>query len=100
MTSVSRKIPDHTFEIAKTIPSDRKCKIFANIIKQSNPIQILQTLFPHSLYLRITNFTNQRIKLHNECNTIKDKLTDKGDIQEILSCVFIMSYDLLALKHY
>lgn len=68
-------------------------------------MEIFHKLFPHSLYLHIlTICTNKRLELLNKCKGQQQKmikLTDKGEMQKIIGCMLIMSYNKHpGLKHY
>ncbi|XP_067138764.1 piggyBac transposable element-derived protein 4-like [Centruroides vittatus] len=94
-------VPDDLFEPAKIIPPERSCKLLVDITKQSSPLKIFHKVFPHSLYLHIVNCTNQRLLKLNKAKKKKEKLTDKGEIQKMLGCMLIMSYNHLpSLKNY
>ncbi|XP_039967518.1 piggyBac transposable element-derived protein 4-like [Bactrocera tryoni] len=96
--------PSDSFRPAKTIPLQRSSEILIDVSKQSTAMEIFHKLFPHSLYLHIVACTNQRLELLNKCKGQQQKmikLTDKGEMQKIIGCMLIMSYNKLpGLKHY
>lgn len=94
-------IPDNTFQPAKTLQAERPCSLSEYITKQLSPMQIFHKLFPNSLYIMIVDCTNQRLDLWNKSKKRKEKKIDKGELQKLFGCMFIMSYNNLpGLKHY
>lgn len=94
-------LPNDNFVPAKTLPLERNCKLDDRITLHLSPLQIFNKFFPHSLYLQIVQYTNQRLDIMNKGRKHKEKLTDKGEIQKLLGCIFIMSYNKLpGIKHY
>ncbi|CAH2008159.1 unnamed protein product [Acanthoscelides obtectus] len=83
-------IPDETFEPAQILPPERECKLAPDITKQLTPMQIVHKVFPHSLYLLIANSTNERLKILNQLKRRNENMTDKGEIQKLISYMFIM----------
>ena len=94
-------IPDYTFQPSKVLPIERSTMLRADITENLTPIQIFHKLFPHSLYLQIVDCTNQRLENLDNTKNKKEKKTGKGEIQKLIGCMFIMSYNKLpALRHY
>lgn len=95
------KIPDETFVPAKSLPVQRGCSLNKSITKYLTAGQLFHKLFPHSLYIHIVDCTNQRIDLLNKAKKSNELRTDKGEIQKLMGCIFIMSFNKLpGLKHY
>ncbi|CAH1976391.1 unnamed protein product [Acanthoscelides obtectus] len=87
--------PDETFEPAKILPPERECKLAPDITKQLTPMQIFHKVFPHSLYLHIENCTNELLKIINQLKRRNENMTDKGEIQKLIGCMFNMCYNRL-----
>ncbi|XP_050316101.1 piggyBac transposable element-derived protein 4-like [Anthonomus grandis grandis] len=94
-------IPEKKFEPAKILLPERECMLAPDITKQLKPMQIFHKVFPHSLYLHIANCTNERLKILNQLKKRNEKMTNKGKIQKLFGCMFIMCYNRLpSLKNY
>ncbi|CAH2006588.1 unnamed protein product [Acanthoscelides obtectus] len=78
-------IPDETFEPAQILPPERECKLAPDITTQFTPMQDVHKVFPHSLYLHIANSTNERLKILNQLKRRNENMTDKGEIQKLIS---------------
>ena len=63
-------------------------------------MQIFHKMCPHTLYLQTVECTNKRLEIMNKCRKYKESLTDKGEIQELIGCIFMSCNKLPALKHY
>lgn len=77
----------------KTITSYRLPDI-AHSFETDNPYNIFMKVFPESLFMRITQCTNERIEImRNSKPAYKNiKLTDTGEIKIIFGCMIIVCH--------
>lgn len=95
--------PEQSFVPKKQITDRRPCILDESLSKNSSPMQILHKVFPRSLYTYIAQCTNERIQLYKQAKNNRNHLkeTDKGEVQAVIGCMFIMSYNRLpSVSHY
>jgi hypothetical protein len=89
--------PDGRFIPKEKISEKRACELSPKIKKKLTPLQYFNQTFPQSLYIYIAQCTNERIRIHQRSNKsskrIRLKETDKGEIQLVLGCILVMSYN-------
>ena len=92
------------FVPSKSIPVLRKCSLSSNFEKTMSPCDIFHKIFPRSIFMYITQCTNDRLTiLQNLKGNKKRRIqnTDVGEIQIVIGSVLIMSYNRLpSLIHY
>ncbi|XP_053958469.1 piggyBac transposable element-derived protein 4-like [Anastrepha ludens] len=103
VSSGDERYMDDKFVPIKTITSYRLPDIAHSFERTDNPYNLFMKVFPESLFMRITQCTNERIEImRNSKPAHKNiKLTDIGEIKIVIGCMIIMSYNHLpSLRHY
>ncbi|XP_044745091.1 uncharacterized protein LOC123306955 [Coccinella septempunctata] len=87
--------PDESFEPLRSISHKRPCTISSDITADFTPIQIFMKLVPRSLFAQIAHCTNERMKIYAEAISKRTRIeeTNLGEIQVVIGCSFIMSYN-------
>lgn len=102
-TSTIWSAPNVAFEPRKTVSSHRVPDIGQRFERSDNPYGIFMKIFPESLFMRITQCTNERIEIFRKSKREHKniKLTDIGEIKIVIGCMIIMSYNRLpSFRHY
>lgn len=81
------------------IPPQEKPVLTGKINKDSSVLDCFFTMFPKSLMMQISHYTNLRLKLLGEQKKKKIEETSPGEIKVVLGCALIMSYNRLPAIH-
>lgn len=81
------------------IPPKTKPIVLANITRGSTALDCFLQIFPKSLILQISHYTNMRLKEHEKIIKKNIEATSPGEIEIILGCLLIMSYNRVPSIH-
>ena len=73
----------------------RESTITPELKSTSSVLEIFLKLWPMSLFIQMTYYTNQRLKLYEREKKRKIKLTNPYEMMSLIGCVFIMGYNRL-----
>lgn len=87
-----KKIPTN-YAPRKEIPTFKEPTISCD--KNCSEVQAFMSLFPKSLFMWISNCTNERLKLLEEEKNKKIPPTDYHEIMVVIGCTLVMAYNRL-----
>ncbi|CAI6372902.1 unnamed protein product [Macrosiphum euphorbiae] len=90
--------PPRSFTPHFTIPDDRKPEVLVDLESGCLELTCFQKIFPRSLYIFISQCTNERLQiLRDKKKKTKDEIrdSDSSEIMLTLGCLLVMSYNKL-----
>lgn len=95
--------PDEHFVPKVSAVEFRSCAINQDILSRKSFAEIFHRMFRKSIYMYTAQCTNERINMYMKKNPSKKKqaLTNAGEIELIIGCMFVMCYNKLpCIKDY
>ncbi len=75
------------------IPAKRDCVVMADVDRSTAAIDIFLKLFPRSLFIQISHFTNMRLAILEGVKGKEIYRTSPEEIMIVLGCMLVMSYN-------
>lgn len=105
-TSDPSSVPKYTwtsnlenFSPKMTIPREEQPIILADLNRGSTVLDCFFKVFPKSLIMQISNYTNMRLNLLEKTKKKPIQKTSPGEIKIVLGCMLIMCYNRVPAMH-
>lgn len=86
-------LPSQSFSPRFNVPKYEKAKPLIILSPSASEIESFKLMFPTSLFILISNHTNERLDIYNRDKNARIPHTDSGEIMIILGVLFVMCYN-------